>query len=721
MLERALTASERKKAWRRIEGFGLLNGFSFAILGENILVLYALKAGVSEPMAAVLGTFLFLSMPFMLIGKQLLKRVGAARTQGTGWLVRNGFGMLMAAAPFATVLGAAALTPVLIVVGAFGFYASRSMGAIGFRPLIGEVTNDRDRGRLMGRFGLTVNVSYMVALIAFALTMRWRDDVAAFQGLIFAGSLAGLASAGFLMSVPEGPGPAKSAAQPLRDSLRQVFRSSLLKRMLLGQMSCWGAVALVLPVSIVALKRGYGISEFHAILFVLIQIAGGLLVSLAGAVLTDRIGPRPVVGLGAFGMLASALLWTAAPVAFVVFYPLCIFLLLGVSKGAIDLGLTHYIISATDEKDRVGVGMIVMVVGGATAGFVGAVVSGGTLRLLQGAGLSGMRLYQLYFTVASLAVLPMLWLVLRLSPLGDWKIRSVLGLLVSPRDLFTLLVLSKLDSADTPEEERMGVSRLQNLGSALGEEALLRYLDSPDFTVRSQALRALAAIRLSPRGVDALLCELRNGEHTTAYIAADIAGKQRIEEALPELRNALESADVYLRGKAMVALAELGDEASFPRIVEVFRTTRNPRLAIHGALALTVMKDPARIRDLLERATDPALPPLVRTEILQRIAILAGEGPRYYRIHKLFRQAPGEAFQELRDETRERAPDLTRLCSVDAAGRAESITVLAAVAARGGTPCAEAIKSRLQQPLEPGALDADLLLLFLVSLCPKKD
>lgn len=647
MHTQSLTALERQKAWRRIFGFGLLNGFSFAILGENILVLYALKAGVSEPMTAVMGSFLFLSMPFMLIGKHLMRRIGAARTQGTGWLLRNGFGLLMAGAPFAALVDAEALVPVLILIGGFGFYACRSMGAIGFRPLIGEVTGDRDRGRFMGRFGLSVNVSYLAALVLFAVTMRFRSDLIAFQWLICLGSVAGLASAGFLMAVPEGPGPARSAAEPLANTLRQVRESSLLRRMVLAQMSAWAAVALILPVSMVAMRRGYGVSEFNAILFVFVQIGGGLIVSLAGTVLADRIGPRPIAGIGAFGMLAAALLWTAAPERFMPVFPAVIFLVLGLSKGGIDLGFTHYIVSGTQEKNRVGIGMLVMVLGGASAGFMGAVVSGGTLKILQSLGLAPFQVYRVYFTVASLFVLPLLWMVLRLQPLGDWKIRSVLGLLVSPRDLLTLIVLSKLERAGSPEEEREGMTRLQNLGSGLGEEALLGYLESPDFRVRTQALHALSTLALSAHGVEAVVRELRENVYTTAYIAAEVLGRQAIHEAVSPLREALESSDVYLCGKAMVALAQLRDEPSYERIQRIFGDTDNPRLIVHGGLALAEIGDPARIRDLLAKTADPGTPALVRGELHQRIALLAGCGQRYYQLHKLLREDPSEAFEQL--------------------------------------------------------------------------
>lgn len=166
-----LNEEQRSVAWRRFEAFALLNGFSFAILGESILVLYALKAGVSEPATAVMGSFLFLTTPFMLVGKQLMKRIGAARTQGMGWLLRNGFGLVMAVAPLASWAGQPGLVAPIFLFGAFGFYACRGVGMVGFRPLVGELTCEGERGRFMGRFGMRINISYLSALLFAERTM----------------------------------------------------------------------------------------------------------------------------------------------------------------------------------------------------------------------------------------------------------------------------------------------------------------------------------------------------------------------------------------------------------------------------------------------------------------------------------------------------------------------------------------------------------------------
>lgn len=438
-----LNEEQRSVAWRRFEAFALLNGFSFAILGESILVLYALKAGVSEPATAVMGSFLFLTMPFMLVGKQLMKRIGAARTQGMGWLFRNGFGLVMAAAPLASWAGQPGLVAPIFLFGALGFYACRGVGMVGFRPLIGEVTREGERGRFMGRFGMRINISYLSALLLLAAIMQWQPSLGAFQVLLVVACVAGIGSAGFMLAMPEGPGPAQSAATPLVTSMKSIAGSPRLRRMVAAQMAGWAMVAMIIPISAVALKRGYNVSEAKASLFVFVQISGSLLASYAGGILSGRTGPRPMVGVGALGLLAVAVLWAVTPQSFLPLYTFLVFLVLGMGKAWLDLGTLHYFMNATDEKDRVDVGIAVMVLGGAAAGVVGAVVSGGVLKILKTMALTPVVMYRTYFAAAAVCSLPLFWTTLRLQPLGDWKVRSMLALLASPRNLYTQLQTSR--------------------------------------------------------------------------------------------------------------------------------------------------------------------------------------------------------------------------------------------------------------------------------------
>lgn len=710
MSDEGLSYTERGRGWRRFMVFAMFNGFSFSLLGDNVLVLYALKAGVSVPMTAALGSFVYLAMPFLLFGKWIMCRFGASKTLSTAWIVRNMFGLLMAAAPLAVIFSdGPQWTRWLIIGGALGFYACRAIGVVAFQPLMGEITRANDRGRFLGGIGMCTNGAILAAMALFAAVIHLVPRLPAFQGLVVLGCVAGLVSAFIIITVPETDEPKRSANVPLLKSLKIMWNEPILRKMLYGNVAILSLTTLVVPVSTMALKRGYDVSEFTAVAFVFVQILGGLFISYVCGVIGDRIGPRPVVVISGVGLLVCALLWIVAPPVFFLVHVLALFIFLGFAKAAVQLEITHYFLAATKEEHRVGVGMLTQIISGACAGLAGSVVAGTLLKTLELWRFDPLTIYRLYFLIIGVIGLPLLWAVVRMEPVRDWKIRSVLGLLISPRDLYALFTLYRLEKASTRDDERDGATRLQSIGSDLGEEALLRFLESPDFTVRSRALNALRAIHLSQRASDALIREIRGNVHTTAFMAADILGEQQATEAIPELRRALTSPDLYLAGKCMVALARLNDEESFSRIRDIFSSSDNPRLVIHGAAAIAEMDEIADVRLLLRKAMDERLPELIRKEILQWAATLAEHGDDCYQFQKHCRDNQKEAIQTLLEE--EDAPSEIETLRGFANGTATSEKALEALrdlAANSTEPSGPALKRFLDLDLKPEALNPEL-------------
>ena len=197
--------------------------------------------------------------------------------------------------------------------------------------------------------------------------------------------------------------------------------------------------------------------------------------------------------------------------------------------------------------------------------------------MMRGFGLDGITLYKFYFLFVCLILLGALPLILKLKPQKDWAIRRVIGTLFSIREWQAMHSVQQLTS-NSPSLQRAHdkLYQLGSLGSEVGEEALLEYLDSPLYTIRTAALSAIDRIEFGPETAKRLIVEVKRGEFTTAYLAADMLGTHRIIESVPVLREALESNDYFLEGKAMLSLARLGDTDSVPRILEIFSLTYNP-------------------------------------------------------------------------------------------------------------------------------------------------
>ncbi|MCF7915317.1 MAG: hypothetical protein K9L66_09130 [Spirochaetaceae bacterium] len=57
-----------------------LNGVSIAFLMNDLLILYGIRNGLEDPQIAVLTSFMYLTMPFMVLGKRLIPRYGLSKT-----------------------------------------------------------------------------------------------------------------------------------------------------------------------------------------------------------------------------------------------------------------------------------------------------------------------------------------------------------------------------------------------------------------------------------------------------------------------------------------------------------------------------------------------------------------------------------------------------------------------------------------------------------------
>jgi hypothetical protein len=236
----------------------------------------------------------------------------------------------------------------------------------------------------------------------------------------------------------------------------------------------------------------------------------------------------------------------------------------------------------------------------------------------------------------------------------DWHLHEVMGVFFSPRDMRALFTISRMEDYTNPQQDCKDLTSLGNSGSPLSEQSILSFFDSPDFYVRANAINALRALkRTSEASEEALLQELRENPHTTAYMAAEMLGERGVKKAIPDLLTALQSEDVYLCGKSMIALARLNVKEAEIRIEEILKTTQNPRLLTHGATAFVFFNAPRLIPLLLQRSVESWLPRTTRNELLYAIGRLANCGDTVYTFVRKYHQSTSKAWliiEELMDD-----------------------------------------------------------------------
>jgi hypothetical protein len=661
-----LTTTERQTGKKYLRRFVALNGITVAFLMDDVLILYGIRNGLADPQLAILASFIHLTMPFMILGKLLIKTHGAAWTWGYGFLFRYISASILILAPFAGRLGHQWLVTAVVLLGGFGFALFRAIGLVGNSPLVGEVTTPRDRGKFIAGNWARTQSTYLFSLLTVIVAMRFIDKLWIYQVIIALGCSVGFYASRQILKVPETDTPLKSASEPLIRSIKSIWTRSRYRRLLFGWTAGIGSFAFTIPFSIITIKNGYGIPDHIALIFTLLVITGGVISSLLSSGIADRVGMRPLLIIYLFGFFIVSGYWALAPARFLPIPTGVIFFFAGFCKIGIIVGLSHYFLSAVDKKDRVDISLFVRMLSGAIVGLGGSVGGGTILKLLELSPVTGLDIYRTYFRIIIIILIPFFFAVLRLEKLREWKVTSVLSLLFSMRDIRALFVLNRMEQSPDFITDVDQLVKLGKIRSRLSESTLRAFLDSPRLAVRVQAIQALREIEFKAKTAALLRKEVLKGEYTSGWIAAQLLGERGITEAIPELREGLASNDQFLKGKCMVALARCGDTESYGSILDIFLKTENPRITIHGAYALVEIGEQKNIEHLLEKTTDPHLPDTAYDEILISIAQLCGNGETCYQFLREYRNDKNEAFSIVQ-------PSIETLFGVEKTGRYFSV------------------------------------------------
>jgi hypothetical protein len=234
----------------------------------------------------------------------------------------------------------------------------------------------------------------------------------------------------------------------------------------------------------------------------------------------------------------------------------------------------------------------------------------------------------------------------RLPDIGRYPFQHAISMLFSPRDLQALWFLNKLDQASTFEDENKLIDSIGQRPSRLSRQELQHRLRSPNFFIRMKALSLLERFEPDQTTADILIAEVQKHPFTTAHLAAQMLGEKKIVKGIHPLRESLYSEDYLLVSKAMVALAQLGDQESIPIIEHILTTSENPRLMIYAAEALELLRSIKSFPKILAKCTSE-YPRYVRNEILQTLASLIGMSTWFYPLFTQFYEDQHDALQQL--------------------------------------------------------------------------
>ncbi len=420
--QQPLTTEQRHRSQFNYNMFNVINGFSYMCLGETVLILLAVQLDCPDYFVSTLGAMLYFGFLLLPLGKLFTAQVGAAQTQTIFWILRNCAALLVGSSTIFHAMGWHLFSMGTLLLGAFLFYGFRAAGVVMSQPLIGDFTDEISRPRVIAVSIGLFYVSCFFALITISWLLHLNSSVWMLTGVIVVGAMFGFSSSHFIRKIDETESIRQSARKPIRAELVSALRDRSLKRQILAGFIINLAIIMLVPVSMLTLKRGYRVSDTDALLYALVQFAAAAIVSFLSGKVAAKIGPRKTM-LHAYGLLLLlGLLWVFAPAEKSFTYLALPFFLAGGASVALNNSVMHYFLQNVPPSKRVAASIFVSVVTGAGAGVVGMLLAGLLLRVFVPGESGGSLLnYQHYFLCATLLLLPGILAILRLTPLPQEK------------------------------------------------------------------------------------------------------------------------------------------------------------------------------------------------------------------------------------------------------------------------------------------------------------
>lgn len=403
--------------------FNLLNGLSYMCLGETVIILLAVKLGSPDYVVSTLGAMMFFGFLLLPLGRVVAARVGAAQSQSVFWIARNLAAMLVALSVPVAMNFSLTLAIMQLLLGAFLFYGFRAAGAVMTFALIGNITSNHNRGSFLAHISAFFYMASFVALLGIGLLLTFSETAWTLMLVIFTGSLLGFTSTHFIRRIDESATLRDSARKPFLPEFSALIKLSSLRQQILAGFIMNTAVILIMPVSMLTLKRGYGVSDRQALLASLLQFAGSIVLSSPAAKLARLIGPRRVLQVAYLVFCAIGCLWIVCPAKLSWFYAGLIFFLIGGAYVTQVNAVLHYFLQTIPEARRIVGSMIISVCTGVGPGLAGMLISGLLLiavEALQGEAPDLLR-YRWYFVFSTILLLPGIAGIRKLAPLPDEK------------------------------------------------------------------------------------------------------------------------------------------------------------------------------------------------------------------------------------------------------------------------------------------------------------
>lgn len=411
----SLSPEQQAASQRNYYKFCLLNGFSYMCVGETMMILLAVQLGVPNWVIAAMGAMIYVGFLLLPLGKILTAHYGAALTQGIAWICRNIAGCLIAAATVAEYFQCHNLAIVMILVGSFTFYGFRAAGVIMSQPLVAGISNASTQAVVCAKGNAYFYVMALPSLGLIYCILGWRSNGWVLSALMLLGAVLGASCFNFLRNMDEPETLQMSSRKPILPQMLKLLKQENIRQQMLMTFAMNSAIAMVVPVSMLALKRGFGVDDHRAMLLSSFQFGGAAAASYLTGKLSNLIGPRRVLMTFYAVLVLLCLGWFMAPDTPLTLFCMAVFSFCGVCRAALEVAQAHYFMRNTDRNDQVAGSILISVCGAFFAGLFAVAADAVLLRWMVTA--DDIEHFRCFYLATALVILPGFYLIWRIRPL----------------------------------------------------------------------------------------------------------------------------------------------------------------------------------------------------------------------------------------------------------------------------------------------------------------
>ena len=638
MGDSSYTAKEKRRGRNNYQVFQVFNVFTFTVLSGSVLTLFALKLGADSFFIGILASLSYFGFFLMILGRTTVRRIGAKRQWGLGWFFRNITMLPIFFAPLAVSSGRYTAAMLLIFFPFLGFNICKGMGLVGTTPVVGALSEGKDRGSFLAKLQIILNSALIGTNLLVAVVLGQNAPMSRYLVLMATAISLGLFSTVFIFRIPAPVADRKKNTGPLIPSIIDGLKRKDFRYFIILASVTAMVIGLANPFVILYAKRIYGLRDNLVVYLLVVGNFGAIMMGIAVRKLIDRMGPKPLYivfqGILCISIIAI-IISPSLPSAYSLLFLALLFFLYNFGLAGGMNAAQNYFYAVTDTTEHLNLGLLYNVVGGLSS-TISSLVGGVVLGSFQSTFVLEVNAFRSLYGIVFVVLLVCFPLLLKLKNSGQFTVRSAFAVLLSRKDLRAVALLHKLDKTKTTEEEVQVIDSLADLDSPVTVADLLTKLKSPRFYVRSRALRALERQSIDDRLAEVLISEVKNHAFTTANVAARILGRRGIKRGTKILRASLDSNDYLLVSESMLALARLGDERSITKFENILKSSSNPLVQIYAAASLDILSSIKSLPALFEALKQPDPPPYLRDEIILSIAGILDLSDWFYDYYSQF-------------------------------------------------------------------------------------